>query len=159
MASPIALSQFLSRPSDPVLGALRVKAPEFSGIRYRLPATYLSRELRGKKMRTVAGVFDEFAAALQFPYYFGENKDAFDECLRDLVEFLGEAQGFVLLIREGSELLAEDVAEQEWFGSAMSDCAEHWASLKIPFRVVVQGELSDLETVPLNWDRRENLPI
>jgi len=31
------------------------------------------RLVRGHKSRAVDGLFDEFAAALQFPYYFGAN--------------------------------------------------------------------------------------
>lgn len=42
------------------------------------------RAVRGRKMRTVHGLFDEMAAALQFPYYFEENWAAFDECLADM---------------------------------------------------------------------------
>ena len=42
--------------------------------------------LRGRKMTTLRQLFDEFAAALQFPYYFGANKDAFDECLSEVCE-------------------------------------------------------------------------
>ncbi|MFE6862635.1 barstar family protein [Nocardia sp. NPDC057668] len=155
MATPISLSQFLSRPADPVLGALRVKAPDFSGLRYRLPRTYASRELRAGKMRTVAGVFDEFAAALQFPYYFGENKDAFDECLRDLAESLGEAEGYVLLVRDAADLLADQPGELEWFASAMTDCATYWSGLKVHFRVVLQGEVPDLSTASLDWNHRD----
>jgi hypothetical protein len=37
------------------------------------------RMTRGRKMRTVDGLFDEMAAALQFPCYFGANWDAFSE--------------------------------------------------------------------------------
>ncbi|WP_199922364.1 barstar family protein [Microterricola viridarii] len=43
------------------------------------------RVVRGRKMRTLRPLFDEFAAALQFPLYFGENRDAFYERLSDLV--------------------------------------------------------------------------
>ena len=42
------------------------------------------RVVRGRKMRNLPGLFDEFSAALQFPLYFGENEDAFDECIADL---------------------------------------------------------------------------
>ena len=44
----------------------------------------VARRIRGHKAKTTAALFDEFAAALQFPCYFGENWDAFDECLNDL---------------------------------------------------------------------------
>jgi len=42
------------------------------------------RFLRGSKMASFSGLFDETAAALQFPWYFGENWNAYDECLSDL---------------------------------------------------------------------------
>src|SRR5947209_1850287 len=53
------------------------------------------RVIRGRKARTKSALFDEFAAALQFPYYFGENWDAFDECLTDLSWLPGDA--YILL--------------------------------------------------------------
>ena len=55
-------------------------------------------------MRTLDALFDEMAAAFQFPYYFGENWDALDECLADLSWL--PAAGYVILIRESSEVLA-----------------------------------------------------
>jgi hypothetical protein len=39
--------------------------------------------LRGTRMRTAAGFFDEAAAALQFPIWFGANWDAFIDIARD----------------------------------------------------------------------------
>lgn len=150
MGSAITLSQFLTGtdPADasasPVLGSLPVQAAEFSGVRFRMPDRYLARELRGVKMRTVAGVFDEFAAAFQFPYYFGENKDAFDECLRDLDEFVGEAPGYVAIVRDSTELLIQRPAERAWFVAAMNDCAAHWSRRGVRFRVVLQHGPADL---------------
>lgn len=144
----IPLSRFLARPVDderksgvsPVLGALPVTAPELSEVRYRAPAGFLVRELRGDRMRTVAGVFDEWAAAFQFPYYFGGNKNAFDECLRDLDDFLGEAAGYVAVVRDGAELLVEQLEERDWFTEAMRDCADYWRRRDVAFRVVLQDE-------------------
>lgn len=40
--------------------------------------------LRGTRMAVRESVFQEFAAALQFPFYFGENWNAFNECVADL---------------------------------------------------------------------------
>ncbi|MTK34715.1 hypothetical protein GL305_33545 [Nocardia seriolae] len=146
MTEPMQLSQFLSAASGiaarrapaPVLGVLPVTAAEFSGVRYRIPDGYLSRELRGRKMRTVAGVFDEFAAAFQFPYYFGENKDAFDECLRVLDEFVGDAMGYVVVVRNAALMLDQQQGERDWFAEAMADAAASWDKRGIPFRVVLQ---------------------
>jgi hypothetical protein len=52
--------------------------------------------LRGTKMGTKQALFDEFSAALQFPWYFGENWDALEECIHDLQWFPDEPQLFVL---------------------------------------------------------------
>ena len=64
------------------------------------------RLLRGHKMTTSQSLYDEIAAALQFPYYFGENLDALDECLRDLPEWL-PASGYLLIIRDAVAVLSE----------------------------------------------------
>ncbi|MFC6009572.1 barstar family protein [Nocardia lasii] len=137
------LSQFLARTGPaprPVIGALPVDANQFSGVRYDAPADYRVRELRGAKMRTVAELFDEFAAAFQFPYYFGANKDAFDECLRDLDDFIGDTAGYVVAVRTAADLLADQPTERAWFDSAMRDAAAYWARRDVVFRVVLQGE-------------------
>jgi hypothetical protein len=42
------------------------------------------RMIRGRHCATPQAVFREWSAALQFPYYFGHNWDAFDECITDL---------------------------------------------------------------------------
>ncbi|MGF6883940.1 hypothetical protein ABIA39_003818 [Nocardia sp. GAS34] len=157
MGSTMTLSQFLAGtdPSDAesstpaVLGSLAMAAAEFSGVRFQIPDGYLARELRGAKMRTVAGVFDEFAAAFQFPYYFGQNKDAFDECLRDLDEFVGAAPGYVAIVRDSAQLLADEPAAREWFTAAMTDCAVRWSRRGVRFRVVLQHAPRDLSAAVL----------
>ncbi len=52
------------------------------------------RVVRGHKATTKPAFFDECAAAWQFPYYFGENWDAFEECLTDLQWLPAEAYVF-----------------------------------------------------------------
>lgn len=73
------------------------------------------RRLRGRKMRSEAALFDECAAALQFPAHFGENWDALDECLNDL-EWL-DGQAGALVITDAEQLLVE--ADGEAFGTLL----------------------------------------
>jgi hypothetical protein len=54
-----------------------------TAARERTPSLVV-RFLRGSKMKTERGLFDELSAAFQFPYYFGDNWDALDECMADL---------------------------------------------------------------------------
>ncbi len=67
------------------------------------------RLVRGKKMRTTPSLYDEFAAALQFPYYFGENGDAFDECLTDLEGLAADA--YTILVSDSVHLLEAEPLE------------------------------------------------
>jgi RNAse (barnase) inhibitor barstar len=72
-------------------------------------ARVVCRTIRGCKARTTAALFDEFAAALQFPCYFGDNWDALDECLTDL-EWL-PAGSYVFLITNSTHLLEADAPD------------------------------------------------
>lgn len=149
MADSIRLTQYLTHLTTPqprltemarrmpVMGTLAMDSARFSGLRRSVGQE--ARALRGKKMRTVAALYDEFAAALQFGYYFGENKDAFDDCLRDLDDTLGDAEQYVLLVYGAAELLADEPDEREWFSEAMADCGKYWADRDVIFRVIFQG--------------------
>lgn len=57
--------------------------------------TYTSY-LRGKRCKTEDSFFHEVSASFQFPYYFGENWAAMDECLCDL-EWLYASKIFVVI--------------------------------------------------------------
>lgn len=161
MPEPLALADFLDfsydtelRPFDDrmtALGAMRVDTAEFSGVRYRAPEGFRVRELRGGRMRTVPALYDEFAAALQFPYYFRPNKDSFDECLLSLDDSLGSADGYVLAIRDAEQLLADAPEELEWFTSVVEECADFWPSRDVVFRVILQGEPQGVAAVPIRF--------
>jgi RNAse (barnase) inhibitor barstar len=103
------------------------------------------RLVRGKKMRTTPALFDEFAAALQFPWYFGENWDAFDECLTDL-EWL-PADAYTVLVSNGVHLLEAEPSEQLTLClRALEQAGREWskpksgefASAARPFHVLLQ---------------------
>lgn len=62
-------------------------------------------------MKTTQALFDEFSAAIQFPYYFGENWDAFRDCLLDLEWLSAEACG--VIVSDSQSLLEESPRDLE----------------------------------------------
>ena len=119
------------------------------------------RVVRGRKMSTWQGVFDEFAAALQFPMYFGENFDAFAECIGDL-GWLPRQSGYVIVITEPDEVLADAGAEalstmvslltaawEEWARPIAQ--GEWWDRPAVPFHVVLQSGVADAADVTGRW--------
>jgi hypothetical protein len=117
--------------------------------------------VRGRKMRTVDGVFDEMAAALQFPPYFGENWAAFDECLADM-DWLPMNVGIVVVVVDSGDVLldAADV-ELSVLVRAITHAAEvyaqpiesgeWWDRPAVPFHVVLQAGLSDAAAARARW--------
>ena len=146
------LRLFVGSPSDATdlaLAITRAKRRQFA-----------ARWLRGAHMTTRAALFAEVAAALQFPWYFGDNWDALDECLADL-DWL-PAHGYVLFILDAAEVLkSETPAERQIFWSILERAAKEWSEPRLErprraakvFRVVVQcaageeGQLRDANTL------------
>jgi RNAse (barnase) inhibitor barstar len=86
------------------------------------------RWVRGKKMRNWTALFSEFSAALQFPYYFGENLDAFDECITDLAWL--NALSYLIIILDADEVLVESSDSDSDFRTllkTLNDAASEWA--------------------------------
>lgn len=119
------------------------------------------RVVRGRKMRTRTGVFDEFAAALQFPLYFGENEDAFDEGLSEL-EHLPQGDGYVVVITEPDQVLADEQGMAfEWLVRALSRASKEWSQpielgewwdrAAVPFHVVLAGSPDAVTLAAKRW--------
>lgn len=86
------------------LEAPPAQAYEYSWRLARDPAVVV-RVLRGQKMRTFQGMFNEFGAVSD---YFGENWDALDECLSDLDWLPGRAYVFIFV--RATEVLMRNVS-------------------------------------------------
>jgi hypothetical protein len=125
-----------------------------------LDAGLTARSVRGRKMRTVDGLFDEMAAALQFPQYFGENWAAFDECLSDM-DWLSMRVGIVVLIFASEEVLADEsnemsvlvrmVAKAARAYSQPIDSGEWWDRPAVPFHIVLQCSPASAAAVRARW--------
>jgi hypothetical protein len=100
------------------------------------------RMVRGRKSTTREAFFDESAAALQFPYYFGENWDAYFDCIRDLSWLRADA--LVVCISDANRLLEAAPSDQlERFVAVMNDTATSWNKPEKghpakPFHLVLQ---------------------
>jgi hypothetical protein len=97
----------LTRPDGPWLHLLVAPPADVSNavraVERKAPLRVAARVIRGTKAVTVPALFDECSAALQFPLYFGENWDAFRDCLLDL-DWL-EAQAYTLVVAGARHLL------------------------------------------------------
>jgi len=110
------------------------------------------RVIRGQKSTTVQDLFNEVGAALQFPYYFGENWNAFSECITDLDWLEGDA--YLLLVSKAKSLLC--AADSEDFSillRVLSDASLEWQKpneyiprnrAPTPFHVAFQCTASDI---------------
>ena len=104
----------------------------------------MARLVRGKKCATAPHLFDEFAAAWQFPCYFGENWDALLDCLCDLEWLLGDA--YLLIITEADQLLERESKQFHALIEVLGSAADEWAKAEDsqgvprPFHTVFQCE-------------------
>jgi hypothetical protein len=57
---------------------------DIDDIAIRPPKGTVVRIMRGSRCDTKAHMFQEWAAAFQFPGHFGNNWDAFEDCVNDL---------------------------------------------------------------------------
>jgi RNAse (barnase) inhibitor barstar len=83
------------------------------------------RVMRGSKMQTTKDLFNEVSAALQFPYYFGFNWDALDECVNDL-DWMPES-AYVLIFTHLDQILAAEKDAEKLFLKVVHDSAQEWA--------------------------------
>jgi hypothetical protein len=84
------------------------------------------RVVRGEKMRNESQLFDEFAAAWQFPYYFGENWAAFSECLADLS--WAPANRYLTVVRDAECILSEEPRSLLTLMKVLNDLGREWAT-------------------------------
>lgn len=138
---------------DPKRAAEEVRGWGEAGLTARL--------VRGRKMRTVSKLFDEVSAALQFPYYFGENWPAFDECLADM-DWLPLRVGVVVVVVDAAEVLSDEPAAElttlvraiahasEAYAEPI-DSGEWWDRPPLPFHVVLQVQEGEEALLRTRW--------
>ena len=87
----------------------------------------IGRVIRGAKMATRAGLFDEFGAVLQLRPYFGENFDALEECINDLDWLPAPAYLFIVTDAEQMLVSAPD-RDLQVLLQILAQAAEEWSN-------------------------------
>ena len=85
----------------------------------------VSRILRGKRCKTKNGLIQEFAAALQFPYYaVNDSWDGFNDCIIDM-DWL-PAEKYFLFITNFDEVLSDNPEDLRTFFIILKDAIIQW---------------------------------
>lgn len=91
--------------------------------------------IRGKRCTDDESLLREFSAAFQFPWYFGMNYAALDECLCDL-DWLS-FDGIFLLVDNADCIFAGNKKEQEWLWNVLRKVQTEWDSSGVDMRIVI----------------------
>ena len=92
----------------------------------------VSMDARG--IRDEDRLLASIAAALKFPESFSRNRDALNDCLRDL-EWL-PAEGYVLIVRHALSLWRAEPALAGALLESWLLCAEFWSDEEVPFHLI-----------------------
>ena len=118
----------------------------------------------GKDCSNKKALLNTFSSKLKLPDYFGNNWDAFDECLNDL-EWLDSNQ-YVLFFKNFEETLTQDIDELDVFLEIIEEAIKEWTlgvdydidRLPKPFHFIIQANKniivqlsSKLENLELNF--------
>lgn len=90
----------------------------------------------------------------------GTNADAFDECIADLA-WLPAQGGYVIVVLESAELLADESVALRWLAGSLSRACEQWAtpvddgewwdSPAVPFHVVLHAAPGNGDATAERW--------
>lgn len=150
-ARAVPLRQFLSEARDGQ--CVGVLVPQRS---FRTPTGFQTRTIDAMSTPTVATLLDAFASAWRFPAHFGHNKDAFDDCMRDLDADVhgGPAAGYVSVISHAEQLLSAEPDELGWFAGSLAFYQEHYRDIADPpatFAVLLTTTPALLPEVTDRW--------
>jgi hypothetical protein len=118
--------------------------------------------IRGNKCASLSALFNEWAAALQFPFYFGENLNAFADCMGDLIR--ANPTNHIIVVSKAGNLLLDDPDCLTEFFDVLSCVPDYWKQRYYPtqnhqFKLILQdssdkaAELrSRLQQIAIDFD-------
>jgi hypothetical protein len=112
------------------------EAPRVSGLVVRI--------IHGSSCTSAQELFLEWARALEFPPYFGQNWDAFEECINDL-EWL-DGKTFILVIDDADAILRNSRADLPTFAAILTKAfsGDHSRRLLVFFHCLESRERQTL---------------
>lgn len=93
--------------------------------------------VRGKRCKSETTFFREISASLQFPWYFGENWAAFDECICDLEWLCFER--ILIVIDDFSVVFNNDCEAQKKLIKYLCCAVDYWQSEGICIKVMLNN--------------------
>lgn len=87
---------------------------------------------------------------IEFPDYFGQNWDAFEECIQDFGN--GTERGFVLLYDMPDFFIDEDETEWAIALDVLQDAVDYWQDTDSPLYVLFKSQHPELDTLNLLGD-------
>ncbi|WP_232716069.1 barstar family protein [Gordonia metallireducens] len=114
------------------------------------------RTISGTAATTTGTMYSTFARVWDFPDHFGRNRDAFDDCMRDLDA--PDADGrtpaaIVTHITQAHRLLDEDDATFTWFADSIGFYRDHYRDVGRTFVLILSTSASRVSAVRARWDR------
>ncbi len=147
--------ELISRESNPFL-LINSRSRDVDIFIHRFSdKDFVVRKIQGKNCNSTQELFKEFSSALQFPYYFGYNWDAFDECMSDLA-WLGEKEGYLIFITNSELLLTKDL---DIFIDILKAVVDFWKEKNKVFKVVFQAEDKVNSTIESISEKRILTPL
>ncbi|MCV7146271.1 barstar family protein [Mycobacterium riyadhense] len=118
------------------------------------------RTIAGARTKTLDALFDAFAEAWHFPPWFGRNRDAFDDCMRDFDNLINTstgkppAPGYLTDITDAHLLLVEQPDLFPWFANTMPFYRDYYrdeASPPAAFGLLLSAPADQLHEVRERW--------
>ncbi|MFZ0713920.1 barstar family protein [Mycobacterium sp.] len=124
------------------------------------PAGLELRLIDGSHTQTLDALFDAFAEAWHFPPWFGRNKDAFNDFMRDLDNMVNAATGrppapgYLTNVTDAHLILVDQPDDFSWFSKKMPFYRDYYrdeASPPAAFGLLLSAPLDQLNEVRERW--------
>ena len=115
----------------------------------------MPRMRSGRWATTTGTLFTTFARAWDFPDHFGRNRDAFDDCMRDLdaPDAAGRTPTTIVThLTKADRLLDEDNAGFTWFADSIGFYRDHYRDAGRTFALILSTSGSRASAVRARWD-------